>query len=160
MPTRATLAPTRRVHRRLTLRGSPIHGKGVFARESIPAGTRLIEYKGERVTQAEGDRRYPWVEGVPHHTFLFIVEEDVLVDGGSQGNWARWINHSCDPNSESVIEDGRIFIESIRDIEAGEEITYDYHLHLEGRHTPAVKRSYPCHCGTRKCRGTTLAKKR
>lgn len=148
------------VRQRLTLRRSGIHGRGVFAREFIPAGTRLIEYRGEIVTQEEGDARYPWDPTVPHHTFLFKLEDDLLVDGGSKGNWSRWINHSCDPNCESVIHDGRIFIDSIRDIQPGEEITYDYCFVIEGRHTAAVKRCYPCSCGAASCRGTTLAKKR
>ena len=103
-----------RVRQRLAVRRSGIHGRGVFAREPIPAGTRLIEYTGERITQEEGDRRYPWDDAVPYHTLLFTVEDDLLVDGGVRGNLSRWINHSCDPNCTSVIEDRRIYIESIR----------------------------------------------
>ncbi|HEX6750316.1 MAG TPA: SET domain-containing protein-lysine N-methyltransferase [Longimicrobium sp.] len=149
-----------RVRERLALRSSGIHGRGVFARERIPADTRLIEYAGERVTQEEGDRRYPWDDSVPYHTLLFKVDDDVLVDGGAGGNISRFINHSCDPNCASVIEDGRIYIDSIREIPEGEELTFDYHFIIEGRHTPAAKRRYPCHCGAASCRGTLLKKKR
>lgn len=149
-----------RVRERLALRRSGIAGKGVFAREHIPAGTRLIEYTGERVTQEEGDRRYPWDESIPYHTLLFKVDDDVLVDGAVGGNMSRWINHSCDPNCTSSIEDGRIYIDSIRDIAPGEELSYDYHFITEARHTPAVKRRFPCHCGAPNCRGTMLKKKR
>ena len=149
-----------RVHQRLALRRSGIHGKGVFAREFIPAGTRLIEYMGERITQKEGDRRYPWDDSAPPRTLLFKVDDDLLVDGGVGGNLSRWINHSCDPNCASVIEDRRIYIDSLRDIPPGEELTYDYHLITEGRHTPAVKRRFPCRCGASNCRGTLLKKKR
>ena len=73
---------------------------------------------------------------------------------------ARWINHSCDPNCDAVIDDGRIWIETIRDIVTGEELAYDYAYILEERHTPAAKKRFPCHCGAESCRGTILAKKR
>ena len=62
--------------------------------------------------------------------------------------------------AEAVEEDGRIFIDSIRKIRKGEELTYDYNYILDEPHTPANKRIYPCNCGTRNCRGTILAKKR
>ena len=145
------------VRRRLALRRSEIHGRGVFAREIIPAGTRLIEYKGERITAAEGDARYAFDPSEPYHTFLFEIEDDLVVDAGRKGNMARWINHSCEPNCDAVIEDARIYIESLRDIYPGEEITYDYNFVLEEPHTPAAKRRFPCVCGTPSCRGTMLA---
>ena len=141
------------------VRRSKIHGKGVFATRRIPKGTRLIEYKGERISWEEADRRYD--DSIqPHHTFLFAVDDKTVIDGGRYGNDARWINHSCDPNCEAVEEDGRIFIESIRDIEPGEELTYDYSYILDERHTAAVKARYPCYCGSPKCRGTILGNKR
>jgi len=157
---RAMARKSFRVRQRLALRRSGIHGRGVFAREHIPAGTRLIEYTGERITQEEGDRRYPWDDSTPYHTLLFTVEDDLLVDGGVGGNVSRWINHSCDPNCTSVIEDRRIYIDSLRDIEPGEELTFDYHFVTQDRITPAVKRRFPCHCGAANCRGTLLKKKR
>jgi uncharacterized protein len=149
-----------RVRQRLALRRSGIHGKGVFAREPIPADTRLIEYTGERITQDEGDRRYPWDDSVPYHTLLFTVEDDLLVDGGVGGNVSRWINHSCEPNCASVIEDRRIYIHTLRDLKRGEELTFDYHFITRERHTAAVKRRFPCFCGAPSCRGTILKKKR
>jgi len=149
-----------RVRQRLTLRTSGIHGKGVFAREFIPAGTRLIEYVGERITPEESDTRYPYDPEVPYHTFLFQIDDDVVVDAGRGGNMSRFINHSCEPNCDAVIEEKRIFIESVRDIQPGEELTYDYHFILDERHTPAAKKRYPCVCGAPGCRGTMLAKKR
>jgi SET domain-containing protein len=149
-----------RVRERLALRRSGIHGKGVFARERIPAGTRLVEYTGERITQEEGDRRYPWRDDAPYYTLLFSVEDDLVVDGGVRGNLSKYINHSCDPNCASVIEDRRIYIDSIREIAPGEELSYDYQLLTQGRHTAAAKRRFPCHCGAANCRGTLLKKKR
>lgn len=142
------------------LRRSRIHGRGVFATEFIPAGTRIVEYRGERISNEEADRRYPDDPSTRHHTFLFSIDDEVVVDAAHGGNASRWINHSCDPNCDAVIEDERIFIEAVRDIAPGEELTYDYNFVLEERHTPALKRRYPCHCGAPNCRKTILAKKR
>ena len=144
----------------LSLRGSGIHGRGVFARRPIPADTRIIEYRGERISTAQAEARYPDDFSATHHTFLFAVDDDVMVDAAFRGNLARWINHSCDPNCEAVIEDGRVYIESIRDIAAGEELAYDYNFILPERHTPAMKKRFPCTCGADGCRGTILGKKR
>lgn len=142
------------------VRDSPIQGKGAFAIRYIPPGVRLIEYAGERLTPAQADARYPEVDGERHHTFLFAIDDDVVIDAAVGGNEARWINHSCDPNCDAVIDGGRIWIESIRDIVTGEELAYDYDYILEERHTPAAKKRYPCHCGADNCRGTILGKKR
>jgi SET domain-containing protein len=144
----------------LAMRRSKIHGRGVYARVPIPAGTRIVEYVGERITMDEAEARYPEDPDVVYHTFLFALEDGAVIDAAFRGNVARWINHSCDPNCEAVEEDGRIFIESLRDIAPGEELAYDYHFILEVRHSPAMKRRYPCICGAPNCRGTMLAKKR
>ena len=143
------------------IRPSPIQGLGAFATRRIRKGTRLIEYTGERVTNEVADARYPDDESqARHHTFLFAIDDDVVIDAAVGGNEARFINHSCGPNCDAVIEDARIWIEAIRDIEPGEELAYDYAFVLEERHTPSAKRRYPCHCGARTCRGTILTKKR
>src|SRR5688572_15073402 len=142
------------------MRDSPIHGTGAFATRPIAAGTRLIEYRGERLTPADADARYPDGSGGPHHTCLFAIDDDVVIDAAVDGNEARFINHSCSPNCDAVIDDGRIWIEAIRAIEPGEELAYDYAYVLEERHTPAAKRRYPCTCGAATCRGTILTRKR
>lgn len=142
------------------IKSSPIQGLGAFATERITRGTRLIEYAGERLTPAEADARYPDDDAVRHHTYLFAIDDDVVIDAAVNGNEARFINHSCDPNCDAVIDEGRIWIETIRDVEPGEELAYDYAYTLEKRHTPAAKRRFPCHCGAVRCRGTILAKKR
>ena len=142
------------------IRQSPIQGLGAFATRRIPAGTRLIEYSGERLTPAQADARYPDVDGERHHTFLFAIDDDIVIDAAVGGNEARFINHSCDPNCDAVIDSGRIWIETIRDVEPGEELAYDYAYVLEERHTPAAKRRYPCTCGARNCRRTILARTR
>lgn len=139
---------------------SPIHGRGVIATAPIKAGTRLIEYVGERITNAEADRRYPFDESQPQHTFLFSVNTRTIIDAAHGGNASRWINHSCDPNCEAVIERGRVFIEALRDIEPGEELGYDYWFVLDEPHNAKNKALYACRCGSKKCRGTLLADKR
>lgn len=141
------------------IRSSRIHGLGAFATRSIAAGTRLIEYAGERLTPDEAQARYPEMPGA-QHTFLFAIDDDIVIDAAVEGNDARWINHSCDPNCDAVVEDGRIWIETIRKIDRGEELGYDYALVLEERHTAAAKRLYPCHCGAPSCRGTLLIDKK
>jgi SET domain-containing protein len=142
------------------IRRSPIQGRGAFATRAIAAGTRLIEYAGERLTPEQADARYPDVIGERHHTFLFAIDDDVIIDAAVGGNDARFINHSCNPNCDAVVENGRIWIDTIRSIAPREELAYDYAYVLEARHTPAAKRQYPCNCGARTCRGTILAKKR
>jgi len=142
------------------IRQSPMQGLGAFATRPIPAGIRLIEYAGQRLTPAEADARYPDVEGKRHHTVLFAIDDEIVIDAAAEGNEARFINHSCDPNCDAVIEDGRIWIETIRDVGVGEELAYDYAYVLEERHSPAAKRRFPCHFGAATCRGTILAKKR
>ena len=144
----------------IEIRPSPIQGLGAFATQKIAKGTRLIEYAGERLTPKEADERYPDDERDRHHTYLFAIDDDVVIDAAVNGNDARFINHSCDPNCDAVIEDKRIWIETLREVERGEELAYDYAYILEERHSPAAKRRFPCNCGSAKCRGTILAKKK
>lgn len=144
----------------LVVKNSPIAGKGGFARKRIPKGTRIIEYKGQRVDEAESDRRYDDDAMEVHHTFLFGLENGMCIDAGVRGNDARFINHSCDPNCEAIEEDDRIFIEAMRDIERGEELTYDYAYEREGRMRPEWRKLYACHCGAKKCRGMILKRRR
>ena len=139
---------------------SPIQGLGAFATERIPRGTRLIEYAGQRLTPEQADERYPDDEARRHHTYLFAIDDDIVIDAAVDGNEARFINHSCDPNCDAVVDNERIWIETIRDVEPGEELAYDYAYILEERHTPAAKRRFPCNCGSAICRGTILANKR
>jgi len=152
---------------RITRRHSSIHGNGVFARCDIAAGVEIIEYRGRRVTHAQADRAYGG-EADSGHTFLFTLNERYLIDANVGGNLARWINHSCDPNCQAwIIENAagdarrdRVVIEARRAMRAGEELTYDYGISLEERHTPRLKRIWACRCGARACTGTLLKPKR
>jgi SET domain-containing protein len=146
--------------RRYVARQSKIHGRGVFALVDIPKGVRLMEYVGERMTHEEADRRYGELHEGSAHTMLFAANDEVVIDGTEWGTTARWINHSCTPNCEAVEEEGRVFIETCRNIRKGDELGYDYELIVEGRQTAKLKREHACFCGTRNCRGTMLGPKR
>ena len=146
--------------RRIQTRRSGVHGKGVFALVDLAPGETLIEYTGEIITWTEALDRHPHDPSDPNHTFYFHIDEDRVIDAKYGGNSARWINHSCKPNCEADIEDGRVFIRSLRAIEAGEELFYDYGLVIDEKLTPKLKAQYPCWCGAKKCRGTLLAPKR
>jgi uncharacterized protein len=148
-------------------RRSPIHGNGVFATADIPAQTELIEYKGRLLTHAQADRLYDGSTDTGH-TFLFTLNERYVIDANVDGNVARWINHSCQPNCRAVVEENqegkrrldRVLIESLREIRAGEELTYDYGINLGERLTPRLKRIWQCHCGHADCLGTMLKPRR
>ena len=141
------------------IRRSPIQGVGAFALKRIRKGTLIAEYTGERIDNAEADRRYDDAKMKRHHTFLFIVSSRTVVDAAVDGNDSRFINHSCDPNCETFIQRGQIFIEAIRDIPAGTELTYDYLYERteDEKGKPGIEEYYACHCGAKNCRGTILA---
>jgi SET domain-containing protein len=140
----------------LEVRDSPLHGLGVFARARIARGTRVLEYRGERISHAEADRRYEHKGVADNHTFLFIADDTTVIDAGVDGNEARFVNHACDPNCESVIEDARVFIEAIRSIGPGEELTYDYQIQREADDPPDIDVIFACRCGRPRCRGTMM----
>jgi SET domain-containing protein len=144
----------------MELRGSPIHGLGAFARKDIPKGTRIIEYVGEKISNAEADRRYDDDKMEQHHTFLFILNSKQCLDATYGGDASRFINHSCDPNAEAFIPRGRIWIEAIKNIPAGAEIAYDYGYEDDPKYTIEDYRRYACRCGSPKCRGTIVDTKK
>lgn len=139
---------------------SAIHGRGVFARRRIAPGECIIEYHGERISWAEAERRRD--ENDPLNlTYFFTLNDGRIIDGARKGNDARYINHSCEPNCEALEhEDGRVWIHALYEIERGQELSYDYTLIYEGRHTPAIKRAFVCHCGAPTCSGSMLMSKR
>jgi uncharacterized protein len=138
------------------VRRSNVHGLGVFAAQRIVKGTRIIEYVGERVSHDEADRRYEEKDANDSHTFLFIVDSKTVIDAGVDGNDARFFNHSCDPNCESVVENKRVFIEATRTVEQGAELTYDYQIQREDDDPDNIDDVFACRCGFVKCRGTML----
>jgi SET domain-containing protein len=138
------------------VRRSGVHGYGGFAKKDLKKGTRITEYLGDRITHAEADKRYEDHDEDDNHTFLFIVDKRTVIDAGVGGNNARFINHQCDPNCESTTEKGRVWIEAIRNIKAGEELGYDYQIGREKDDPENVDEIYACRCGSPKCRGTML----
>jgi uncharacterized protein len=140
----------------MELRRSSIHCLGAFARCEIQKGTRVIEYIGEKISNAEADRRYDDEAMRRHHTFLFILNERTCVDAAFDGNESRFLNHSCDPNCEAVISRGHIWIEALKSIPAGTELVYDYQYEDDAEYTEEDLRFYACHCGSPKCRGTIV----
>lgn len=145
--------------KRIQVRRSGVHGKGVFALQNLAEGETLIEYVGEVISWDEAQDRHPHDPKDPNHTFYFHVNEDRVIDALFGGNSSRWINHSCNPNCEADEDNDRIFIKAIRNIKAGEELNYDYGLIIDEPYTKKLKAEYPCWCGAKNCRGTLLSPK-
>jgi len=158
--TRAVKAPARAGGRRIQVRRSGVHGKGVFAMTPLAPEQLIIEYKGEVISWPEALRRHPHDPKNPDHTFYFHIDDKNVIDGKYHSNSARWINHACEPNCEAEEINGRVFIKALRPIAAGEELFYDYGLVIDERHTAKLKKQFECRCGTPGCRGTMLAPKR
>jgi uncharacterized protein len=146
--------------RRIQVKKSGIHGKGVFAARALAKGELVIEYKGEIISWDEALRRHPHDPTDPNHTFYFHIDDGRVIDGKVHGNAARWINHACTPNCEAEQAGDRVFIHTKRAVKAGEELFYDYGLVIDERYTPKLKKQFECRCGTRNCRHTMLAPKR
>ena len=146
--------------RRIQVRRSGVHGKGVYAVAPLARGETLIEYKGQVITWKEALRRQPHDPSDPNHTFYFHIDDAHVIDAAFDGNSARWINHACTPNCEADEVAGRVFVKTLRAIRPGEELFYDYGLVLDERQTPKLKKQFECRCGTRACRCTMLAPKR
>ena len=157
-PAKATPAPDAR---RIQTRRSGVHGKGVFALVDLAEGETIIEYVGEVITWKEALRRHPHDPSQPNHTFYFSLEDGRCIDGNDMGNDSRWINHACDPNCEADEDEvnQRVWIKALRDLKKGEELFYDYGLVIDEPYTKKLKAEYKCLCGSKKCRGTMLAKK-
>lgn len=146
--------------KRIQVRRSGVHGKGVYALLPLAKGETIIEYIGEHITWPQALKRHPSNPNDPNHTFFFHLDDKNVIDAGVGGNASRWINHACNPNCEADETDGRVFIKALRSIKPGEELFYDYGLSIDDRYTPKLKAEYACRCGARKCRGTMLAPKR
>lgn len=142
----------------LEIRRSRIHGSGVYARKAIAVGTRVIEYVGEKITKKEAERRCD-AQLERHRSsgeqegavYVFQLNKRYDIDGNVPWNHARLINHSCAPNCEPEIIRGHIWIIALRDIDKGEEISYNYGYDLENW------ADHPCRCGAEECVGYIVA---
>lgn len=153
--------------RKYKVTNSPIHGRGVFAAQALAKGVKLIDYKGLLRTHAQSDRLYGDTLD-SGHTFLFTLNERYVIDANVDGNDARWINHSCAPNCEALLEEDakgnkrrdEVEIWTKRAVAAGTELTYDYGITLEVPHTARLKKLWACRCGAPRCTGTLLRPKK
>ena len=128
------------------IRDSSIHGKGAFASYKIAIGTRIVEYIGEKISKEESIQRC-----AQRNDYIFYLNADFDLDGNVLENFARFLNHSCSPNCSAELIEGRIWIVALRDIESGEELTFDYGYDLE------FFREHECHCGAPNCCGYVIA---
>ena len=135
----------------VVVKSSKIHSKGVFAKKNIPKGTYMIQYVGRKITNKEADK-ISEKETKNGTVYLFELNKRYTIDGNVSYNPARFINHSCEPNAESVNDTGEIWIEAMRDIKKGEEITYDYCLITDD------PKDHPCNCGSKKCKSYLAVK--
>jgi uncharacterized protein len=142
------------------VRNSAIHGFGVFALRRIRKGTTIVEYLGDRVSHDEANERYEDKDPKDGHTFLFTVDKRTVIDAGVGGNEARFINHGCDPNCQTVNTKRRIFIEAVRTIQPGEELAYDYSIQRDDDDPSDVDVIFACRCGAKACRGSMLEPKK
>lgn len=143
----------------LRISRSAKHGRGIYAREPIPKGVKIIEYVGKRVLAKEsddiGDKQLKRAaESGTGSVYLFTLNKKYDIDGNVPWNTARLINHSCDPNCEVYIVQGRIWVHARRAIEAGEELTYDYGFNMDSWE------DHICRCGTKKCLGYIVSASR
>jgi SET domain-containing protein len=139
----------------VVVRRSKIQGRGVYAARDFAEGERIIEYTGKLITSAEADALCDDETMRRHHTFLFAVDDDFVIDATREGGEARYINHSCDPNCESVVVRRRVYIHALRPIAEGEELLYDYWYVTDDDYTlEDLQRIYPCRCRSPICRGT------
>jgi len=135
------------------VRRSRIHSTGIFARKNIPKGARIIEYVGKKVTKAVSDRiaDIPLTKSKKNRTYgavyIFILNKRHDINGNVSYNTARFINHSCDPNCETEIIRGHIWVIAIRDIKRGEELAYNYNYDIEDYE------DHKCRCGSKRCVG-------
>ncbi|ANB72749.1 SET domain-containing protein-lysine N-methyltransferase [Paraburkholderia phytofirmans OLGA172] len=142
--------------RRVIVRRSAVHGKGVFAIRPLAAGERVLQYKGEITSWRNAVRRHQR-EGIAGHTFLFGLSDGRVIDGSRGGNSARWLNHACAPNCETIEDEGRIFIYTLRPIGAGEELFIEYLLATDDPLDEDVRAQYACRCAAADCRHSMLA---
>lgn len=131
---------------KLSIRRSRIERFGVFTKETIPAGKRVIQYTGERISQREAMRRTVkmFFSGRSERVYTIQLNRRAKLDGSVGGSGAEFINHSCDPNLTMRKMRGKIFLYSFKKIKTGQELTVDY----------GFRCSCPCRCGSAKCRGT------
>ncbi|CAB4048509.1 hypothetical protein LMG9964_02150 [Paraburkholderia phenoliruptrix] len=143
------------MQRRVAVRRSPVHGRGVFALRALEAGERIFEYKGETIEWTAAIRQHGST-GTAGHTYFFGLSDGRVIDGGCRGNSARWLNHSCNANCEALEIEDRVFIHASTAIAPGEELFLDYRLAVDDPADEETRLSYRCRCRAPGCRGSML----
>ena len=137
---------------------SPVHGRGVFAKRTIPKGTRVFEYAGLRVSKT--DLETDLTNGLTTMTFVMNLNKTTAIDGERGGNDARFINHSCNPNCEVLYFNETPYIYAMQEIQEGQELNFDYKLGFDSETILSIdqkKEWFPCNCGSENCRGTLVS---
>jgi len=149
-------------NKHIEVKKSGIHRHGVFAKTAIPKGAIIIEYIGRKITKEESEKILDHTnenhkKDPENHagTYIFDIDEEWDLDGDVPENDARYINHSCEPNGICEIMDRRVWIKALRDIKAGEEITYNYGFEINENDIYDFM-EHPCKCGSKKCAGYIL----
>ena len=143
----------------IIVKNSKVHGKGIFARNDLPKGTRVLEYVGKKITKKESDKiaeeQLERAMGNKEEgaVYIFELDDKYDIDGNVPWNTAKYINHSCDPNCETEDDGGRIWIITLKELKKGEELTYDYGYDLDNYE------DHPCKCGSENCVGYIVAQK-
>jgi SET domain-containing protein len=137
----------RREYSPMEVRSAGAKGFGMFALADIAAGSFLMEYVGDVITFEHCCDR---LTRSGKHMYAMGLTPQQFIDASIRGNEARFINHSCDPNAETqkwqVGKETRVGLFAVRDIAAGEEISFDYcYEQLGGEHQV-------CYCGAPNCR--------
>jgi SET domain-containing protein len=133
-------------HPLVSFRRSPIQGTGGFAKIDIRRGKRIVEYAGPRLSTEQAQALME-----RGNAYIFTLSDEVAIEGWVPWNTARFLNHSCEPNCESRIVRGRVWLYALRSIQAGEELTYNYGYGL------GDAEANPCHCGAPTCVGYIVA---
>lgn len=141
-----------------TIKKSKIHNNGVYALRNIPKNTRIIQYKGEKISKEEGTKRLE--KSFDKHkidtnhaaTYIFELNDEFDLDGDVPENDAKYINHSCEPNCDFEIKNDDIWIFANRDIKKGEELSYNYGFDFDDKY-----HEQPCKCGKKNCLGYIVA---
>lgn len=136
---------------------SIIHRWGLFATQSIKKGTRILQYTGEKITKKQSEIRAIEQESAfsregEGRVYIFELNKRYDLDGNTPDNIAKFINHSCDPNCEAVLDRGKIWIEAVKNIQEGDELFFDYNYDM------AHFLDHPCHCGSKHCIGYIVRK--
>jgi hypothetical protein len=154
MPSKKSAEPEAPWH---VVKTSSIHNQGVFAARDIPEGTRIIDYRGHKISKAESTRRGNAQIEESGRTgegavYLFVLNKKQDIDGNVPWNDARLINHTCNPNCEAQIIRGTIWIIATKNIPAGTELGFNYGFDLE------TWEDHPCLCGSKNCIGWIAGK--